>query len=736
MMEQYVVAISIDKVQSFLYYVLQASEQEKQSNSGTLKTIIGSSRLISEDFYEEIGVEGEQGSFASHIDMELLKCSGMCIFVTSLSEKELTAKLDELFETYYLKLNGQLLLKYTFFTLSEVAVNGEIDRLQAIKKGKKQLKEKSCLNGIIDRNKDLLFKFHSIKKKVTEKQNVKVQAVTFNAFTENINALYSEQEATNDNHFRIAVIKADLDGMGDMLSQLQTYDEYHQISTILSKYICIEYLHQKVIEFVEKDASFRMYPLYIAGDDIFIAVPVSKLMDGVNVCRAILNDINYELAAFSQKHPISIPPLSMSVGIEFTFNREPIRYYYNRVQQQLDVAKKAEKIANQDWVDNLTCTKISMNNYVFYDYKFDAKEADTATVRTENSKKYKGKSDSKILKMLQDFKDANEDKSQWHHFVSQVKRIQQAMHEGFAAHHFFYTLLEKLAHDDIRNNSDIRTRNIRYSNAFLYHVIPQYQNSHNKLLRELELLILESLVQQVIVKNSRQQGELSFTSNRQNKLENYVRLLLLFADSRFDMMKNTTIKQDQQKEEEQRNRVRRTIFNKTLRFLYEYNLGKRKNDTFRDIFVKFTKYTTSNDDQTVSRGGSSSGSNEVEVYRVLPLSTSLLHRLKTITDKRKVANLIEATNPQSKEEVEELEKDRQEQHKAPPKLYFNKAEFLKLAESQNNWNNDYIDSLLIFYQLREQLIQFRVDSAFYKTKTAPTRANKNAKHNSNRGKRK
>ncbi len=114
-MVQHVVAISVEKVQSFLYYVLEAYIQEDQANSGTLKEIIGSSNLISTQFIQDIGIQGENGEFSGSIDEELLNCSGMCIFTTSLDKKDIEDKLGRLFRKYYTQFRGQVLLKYVYF---------------------------------------------------------------------------------------------------------------------------------------------------------------------------------------------------------------------------------------------------------------------------------------------------------------------------------------------------------------------------------------------------------------------------------------------------------------------------------------------------------------------------------------------------------------------------------------------------------------------------------------------
>lgn len=101
----------MDKVQSFLYDVLQAQIQEKKSKNKTLKTIIESSQLISDQFYQDIGIEENRGQFSGHLEKTLLQCSGMCVFVTSFSEMRLLTGLKLYFKTYYTKLSGLLFMK-------------------------------------------------------------------------------------------------------------------------------------------------------------------------------------------------------------------------------------------------------------------------------------------------------------------------------------------------------------------------------------------------------------------------------------------------------------------------------------------------------------------------------------------------------------------------------------------------------------------------------------------------
>ncbi|MEK3713193.1 Cas10/Cmr2 second palm domain-containing protein [Paenibacillus sp. FSL R7-0333] len=698
-MEQYVVAVQMDKVQSFLYDVLQAQIQQKQSNSGTLKEIMGASRFISEQFYKDIGLIGEEGKFFGHIDCELLKCSGMCIFVTHLSEREIAAKLKGLFEIYYEKFSGKLFMKYVYFLQADIG-NNEHYQLEAIRVSKKRLNEKDCTNSMIEQNREKVFRFHPSPEKF-EFGVLPLSAEQPAVFSDTINKLYSEQEELNENHFRIAVIKADLDGMGDRFKQIQSYETYRQVSELLSKYISIDYLSEIAKKYRDNDGEFRLFPLYIAGDDIFFAVPTSKLLDGINLCTDILKKINQEFQEINEVSQEQLQPLSVSIGVEFTFNREPIRYYYERVQMQLDYAKSQPGVESFAGIAPSNCVKISINEHVLYRYDLPKDESAKPGISRTSRNTNKGKSP------LEQFKQKHADKNQWGHFVTQVKRLQVAMDEGFAAHHFFYGLLHKITDPEIRKSP------MKYSNAVLYHVIPQYLGSNNNKLRETELLVMESLLKQVMVKKDggRPESKLSFGVEQQRQLEKYVRLLLLFSDPRFKVMQRTDSKARVQNSKDfELKRVRSTVFNKTLRYLFEKNLGGwKERNSFRSIFVEHMNYSVApeniKNEKKSTNGAKNKSPSTVEVYRTVRLSSSMLHRFKTIHDLKRIVEMIEATDERSKEEFEALEKTRKEEHKAPPGLYFDKDNFLRMA--RKFWNQDYVDSLLIFHQLREQLIQFR-----------------------------
>jgi hypothetical protein len=692
-MGNYVVAVSIDKVQTFLYEALYSGVQDKQTNSGTLSTIIESSQMISGQFYKDIGIEGD-GPFAGCIDEPLLTTSGNCVFITSLSESKISKNLDEIFKKYYTKYSGQLLVKYTYFPLASLPLpsqgeDEEFYKLYAIKESKRRLREDACLNQIIERNQDLLFKFQKSLKPPKAEPQANWEN-DYSAFSQTINKLYDEQDAENENHFRIAVIKGDLDGMGELFNSIQNYGTYKAVSRLLTEYMSLRNLHQITQQFQKQDLEIqrdplRLYPLYIAGDDIFFAVPASQLIAGIDICKHILKQLNEEIkqAIHKDKQGGMNIELSMSIGVDFTFNREPIRYYYARVQKQLDTAKKEasrpQAAGNGRPVHHM---KISINHLVFHDDK----------------------------------EDNNADLLTWQTIVHGVERLKHAMSCGFAAHHFLYGLLNKITDPETYNN------NLKYSNALFYHLIPQHLESGNEQLREAELWLLKSIIDQILkrTENKDKAGKTKSTRNiflddeHKKRLEGYVRILLLFTDPRFNKstqpikFKATQVKSD--------------LFNKPLKYIYETSLGSSVVQSLRDVFIKADYYVPKDFEIKKKKGRAS----KVGIYRTLRISNALFHRIKHkyLNHPDTVAKLITAANPQTPDEVENLLDKSKQEHKAPPSLAFDIGRFLRASSNPEVWTADHVDALAVFYKLKDKSIQLKTMYDFKALREAQNRNRK------------
>lgn len=159
-MNEQIVALSVDKIQTFLTEVIDSHVQEKQTEDGTLRKIIDSSYQISKGFFESI-----KSIFPESDKEVLLECSGVYIFRCTLSKLELEKRLNSLFTDYYRESQGQKLIRWVHFP------SGVMNDIDAIKKAKKCLKQSKCWNKTLEKNQGLIFSFCLVQKEEDEKSS-------------------------------------------------------------------------------------------------------------------------------------------------------------------------------------------------------------------------------------------------------------------------------------------------------------------------------------------------------------------------------------------------------------------------------------------------------------------------------------------------------------------------------------------------------------------------------------
>lgn len=701
-MGEYLVGVTIDKIQNYLYYTFNNKAQESQSDDKTLQSIIQASKFVSHIFSQQL-----EKIFPTTEGNEcLIACSGKYIFKTTLSEHQVRQQLNQLFQKYYLETNGQLMIK--FVCLDYIA--GE-DELVSVRRISALLKESGCLNKVIEENQTTLFTFQ--QEKNLEKLNVNAD---YPKFAKNINALVSDKEEINQNHFRIAVIKADLDGLGNILSELKSYELYQKISQTLTDYISIEKLHyytEKMEKEVEQSIidgksnwkkedlpQFEVYPLYVAGDDLFFAVRIEHILNGVNLCKNLLQDLDRELSKNTD-----CPRLSLSVGVEITYNREPIRYYYDRVNRQLDIAKQQEVYKNEKKEKNageFSTLKVAFNGNVFLDNVNEDKE------KREQIHK------------------ANPDTENWFYFTQNIYRMNEAIKiinsskkDWYAGNHFFYKLLQLLTDETLKQNQ------IKYQNTILYHLLPQTWGTGEKELQDAEFEILVPLMECISQETDKYKPKvLNWKLENIKKLESYIQLRLLFSDPRFKIVVFKRVGNSNAKKLKTNGTT--ILINRSMEYLYKELLKGKKGNSLRAIFVKKDCYK-------IKDKMENSKKRTVNIFRTLNIGSAMFYRIKRIeqekTDDKKqqeqsnkmISTMIQLTNNESYEEIRQLEEEQMKKQKlqlnttekkhkqeslAPPKLFFDQAKLVSKLATED-WNQDYIDSLLIFYKLKQLAIDFK-----------------------------
>ncbi len=693
-MNKYIVALSIDKVQSYLTVAINAHVQEKQTEDGTLKSIMNSSREISGNFFDMI----EKAFFGSEAQ-RLLYCSGVYIFTCILPEEDIINRLNRLFVDYYKNSNGQKLLRYVHFNADGY------DEINAIQRAKKLLKQYKPFNEIIERNREKLFSFCKAEKP-DEPFTQNKEAYTM--FANDINALFRQEEAENKNHFRIAVIKADLDGMGDTFKNISSYDEYSKVSKILYDSVSLQSLHRAAAEVCADDREHWLFPFYIAGDDIFFAVFAADMLKGIDVCRKMLESINGQLSRVDESYT-----LSMSIGVELTFNRQPIRYYLEMVEEQLKHAKQADCPEN---LKKFLGAKISIGAMTFLDIDYNNFK--------EHKKEIKDNKDTERSDLNCEINSV----PVWSFFTNDVRTLlyikgNNECNKFLGTPGFFYSLLEKLT--DKEDCSD----DTKYIINVLYHLLPKHLDSSIPWCRELELLLNAGILRQLCIKKKKEKNEkqgkgyeIIVCNETKRRLETYLRLMLLFSGTRFKISKS--IKADGNLTSESIDNAKKILLTKIPPYLYD-NLRKNR---LRDFFIESDTFTLLADKDNRNRRKGV----KIQYYRTVRIEKSMFFKLRD-TKKipvDKVAEMLSLYSGSKGMEDSCTDKSSDSDEKPVYRMPFDKEGFdREVKKKRTEWNQDFVDSLMLFYQYNEMVIKYKIISK--KTKVSSTKKGvyKHAKRN-------
>ncbi|MCB7068085.1 hypothetical protein LI031_30015 [Enterocloster citroniae] len=681
-MNEQVVAVSVDKIQTFLTEVIHSHVQEKQTEEATLRGIISSSNQISRDFYKSI-----QDIFPEPDQEVLLQCSGVFIFRCVLLRAELKKRLNTLFVDYYRESQGQKLLRWVAFPADGLG------NIEAIQEAKKRLKQTKYWNHIIENNQDLLFSFCQVQMDKENKGNIDREQADYPAFARDINALNQNgSEAPEDKkRFRIAVLKADLDGMGAMFKRIQSFEDYRHISQVLNEEISLDGLHQAAVMSAPGGKTGWLFPLYIAGDDIFFAVAMEDLIYGINVCRQLMYTVNHRIEKYG------IPTkLAMSIGVEISFNRQPIRYYMEMVEEQLKNAK-SEPVPDQ--LKAFFVLKISIGNMTFFDIDYGQMKEQKKSLLCEFGKRRPGckcencRKKSEINQQLQNV-------PIWDYFMNDLKLLNfirnntSGCSELLGKASFFYTLLEDITDQDVRSD------NVKYINHILYHLLPSHFEDSAETVREMEIILNSKLIKQLCRKEEK--GiKIVLEERTKCRFESYLRLMILFCDARFHIFSNDGADVNQKWYIQNKEEIYRYLIRQPREHLFEICL-KNIDSKLAGIFVDKVIDTQNVKNKFVRKEG----------YQRLNLDKSMFLRLREVEriPIEKAAEMIEIRNPSTEDEKTKLQafnEERKKEGKLPNRLFFDKKYFCKIARRTGKWTPDFIDSLMLFYEYNELVMKFK-----------------------------
>ena len=374
-----VIVISIEKVQRYIFQVID----NNQADEKTLRNIISASNDVASNILKEIESKFNINEGQSGDGNKILWISGKVVFRSEETIEVIKTKLKELYQKIYADYQGNIFLNYTFFPIETN------DYIKILREAERLLKESATKSQVIKDNNELLFSFKEleIKKQYHLFDNRRDEE---NVFLTNMDDLVvmDENHETDSSDGKIAIVKADINNLGRIMKKICNYDEYLQVSNLLLEAVSMDNFRIMVknsntlkkgdnVENNELQQDEEMFekailPFYVAGDDIFYAVRINALFDSITVLHNMINEINQKLDEIQNK--ANKIELSISVGVVFVNNHQPIRYYRQMVEEELSVVKKDMK-KNKSF-NSVVGVSIAKNLFYIYKEGFGYGESD------------------------------------------------------------------------------------------------------------------------------------------------------------------------------------------------------------------------------------------------------------------------------------------------------------------------------------------------------------------------
>ena len=485
----FIVGISVEKIQKYIYQTLDDNRSEIQKDENTLKEVLNASKTVSSNISKDIEKQ-------FNIKQKILWISGKYIFEVESIEVEIKENLKILFKDIYLKYSGTLFINYVYFEKLNLNNKEIVDKVNV------DLKSNETKRKLVIENNEILFSFQEktniINCNINSDNNSNTNLIDYTCvYIKNMDELVSnDKEGTNG---KIAVVKADINNMGEIFSNISDYDTYMKLSLILEKKITVNYLGRLISK--NKNLTNKIFPLYIAGDDIFFAVKIESVLDSILILRNLIDDINDEINkkinSLSNDKSSKLTKLVISVGVEFTNNHQPIRCYREIVERELHNAKKFTKEKNSKEIKAILGTSIAGNLFYSYDRKGIREDDCFSKFKTE------------ILELI------------------------QLKNENIYTNTFLHNFLYALENIDIsnKNNED----NIKkFVNTFLYFLCPDIRNVESKVI--LKELYLKNYFMKMFMKNKKENEDENQIIYDKSKFKNVIsklKLILLLTDEKY-----------------------------------------------------------------------------------------------------------------------------------------------------------------------------------------------------------
>lgn len=663
----FIVGISVEKIQKYIYQTLDDNRSEIQKDKHTLKEVIKASNTVSSTISKDI-------EKLFDINKKLLWISGKYIFEVEDIEDKIKEKLKNLFKDIYLKYSGTFLINYVYFEKINLNNKEIIDKVNV------DLKSNDTKRRIIVENNEILFSFQEESNilncdtncdKNSNKNSIDYTSVYINNMDELIS---DDKEGTNG---KIAIVKADINNMGKIFSDITDYDMYMKLSLILENKITVNYLGKLISK--NKNLTNKIFPLYIAGDDIFFAVKIDSVLDSILILRNLIDDINDEINkkinSLSNDKSSKLNKLVISVGVEFTNNHQPIRYYREIVERELHNAKKFTKEKNSKEIKVILGTSIAGN--IFYSY-------------------LEGQGTG--------------EKDGFYRFKTEMLELIQLKNENIYTNTFLHNFLYALENIDIysKNNED----NIKkFVNVFLYFLCPDIKNVESKVIPK--ELYLKNYFMKMFMKNKKEnedENQIVYDKSNFKNVISKLKLILLLTDEKY--ISNISLNKFRyivfEKKDETRDFLNSNMFIKPIKYICNFG------DSIEKCFIL----------NTTDKG--------FNTFKKVPFNLSMLFKAKNLIEigkKEKVKTLFAnyAELIETKEKEDEKDNDIQKKENfINYRLKFNKDKFNREFDNING--TEWLDRIILFYKYDQQRILYRIISG-QNEKTKKKLINKSEENN-------
>lgn len=652
-MNSKLIAISVEKIQKYIYQRIDDMTSQGLNDEKTLSSICSASKTIADDILEVVSKK-----FEINKEDYILEVSGKYIFKKDIEEDVLKRIEKEIFQEVYRKYDGQIFLKYTHFKAEKVD-----DDIEYIKKAIESLKCPKVKSKIIEENQDIIFNFLELGKikegneedKIESDSNEREEKIEYKHFVKSLDDLVSDKINTRG---KIAVVKADLNNMGKIFEEIKSYNKYDRLSKILEETIKLkkfsEYLNQFNLE-------NKILPFYIEGDDIFFAVQIGSLLNSIILLKVLIKELRERLEIEEIGKEIN---LTLSIGVTFVDNHQPVRYYRKSVEEELSKMKKIMKSEKKKDKAILGVSVAGVN--LFY---YDGNKGEG---ETDGFSKFK-----EDVERLEYLKISN---SYFHNLLQGIEREKDEKAQ-------IRVLLYRLLPENIIGRKGKNELALKY--YLLSQVLEKEDKSKEKSPRKLKLEKIKS------------------------KLIPKLRLFMLLTDERYSEKKEI----DKEKIQKYINekimlKIKSDLFNKPVSYLYDNEIEKRES-TILKLFIKNSKITK----EIKDKNGKTKIKN-MWVYKKAPFQTSFFYRIKNIieTEKEKskklnkVKTVFEKNNTIKNNENRERKDNKklgnkENTNKIDYKLNFNFDKFKELIEEEID-KTDWLDVLILFYSYTQQKIKY------------------------------